>query len=61
LLALGRLCLRQQLWGKARHYLETSIALKSNSAAYRELGQVMENLGHKSEALEYYRKGLQGV
>jgi HemY protein len=61
LLTLGRLCIRQQLWGKAQDYLESSIALKSDPAAYRELGQVMENLGHKGAALEYYRKGLQGI
>ena len=61
LLTLGRLCSRQRLWGKARNYLETSIALKSDPAAYCELGQVMEQLGHKSMALEYYHKGLQGV
>ena len=61
LLTLGRLCVRQKLWDKAQHYLESSIALKSDPAAYRELGLVMENLGHKGAALDYYRKGLQGV
>ncbi len=61
LLTLGRLYARQQLWGKARQYLETSVALKSDPAAYCELGKVMEELGNKSAALENYRKGLQGV
>ncbi len=58
LLCLGRLCKRQQLWGKAQRYLETSKTLKSTPAVYHELGQVMEALGNKDAALDYYSKQL---
>jgi len=56
LLCLGRLCKQQQLWGKAQRYLEISKTLKTTPAAYHELGQVMEALGNKEAALDYYSK-----
>lgn len=58
LLALGRLCLRNRLWGKARSYLEASIGAGPQPAAYRELGRLLEQLGEQDAAREHYRKGL---
>ena len=58
LLTLGRLCLRCQLWGKARSYLEASLGAGPYSEAYRELGGLMERLEEEEKAREYFRKGL---
>ena len=60
LLALGRLCLRAKLWGKARGYLEASIGAGGPAAAYSELGYLLEHSGEPERALEVYRKGLNG-
>lgn len=59
LLTLGRLCLYNQLWGKARSYLQTSITLLASAEAYLELGKLHEQLENSEAALECYRKGLQ--
>lgn len=58
LLTLGRLCLRNQLWGKARTYLENSIELEPNAVAYAELANLLERIGEKDLAANYYRRGL---
>ena len=58
-LALGRLCLRNELWGKAREYLQTSIAIQPGAAAHGELNRLLENLGETEAAkrhLNHYRK-----
>jgi HemY protein len=61
LLALGRLALRAQLWGKARGYLEASIGAGGPPEAYRELGHLLEQQGEQGAALEVYRHGLSGT
>jgi HemY protein len=58
LLTLGRLCMRCQLWGQARHYLEDSIKLEPSVEAYLEYGKLLEQLGETSAALQNYRQGL---
>ncbi len=58
LLSAGRLCMRNQLWGKARDYLEKSLSLAPLPETYAELGQLMENLGLTSARDEYFKKGL---
>ena len=58
LLALGRLCLNNRLWGKARSYLEASIGVQPSTPAYRELGVLLERMGEKERALDNYRAGL---
>ncbi len=58
LLTLGRLCVQHQLWGKARSYLEASLALEPRAETYRELGALMERLGEEGEAAACYRKAL---
>jgi HemY protein len=55
LLALGRLCLRQQLWGKAQSYLEASIAVKTSRAAHVELAQLLDRLEKSALAERHYR------
>ncbi|MDH3280584.1 MAG: tetratricopeptide repeat protein, partial [Gammaproteobacteria bacterium] len=59
LLSLARICIANELWGKARSYLETSIAKHGPAEAYQELGRLLEQLGEPQKALSYYRKGLE--
>lgn len=56
LLALGKLCMHQQLWGKAQSYLDASLSLESSRAAYSALGQLAEKLGKHEEAIAYFQK-----
>ncbi len=59
LLALGKLCLHQQLWGKAQNYLEASISLRPSRAAYTALAQLLETLQKPDEATRYYQKAME--
>lgn len=58
LLALGRLCLHQKLWGKAQNYLDASISIQPSSAAYSELGHLAESLGKSDDAFRYYQRAM---
>ena len=58
LLTLGRLCIRNELWGKGRSYLEASLAIEPLAETYRELGTLLERLNNKGAALDCYRKAL---
>ncbi|MCB1905052.1 MAG: heme biosynthesis protein HemY [Gammaproteobacteria bacterium] len=59
LMALGRLCLRNRLWGKARSYLEASIGVQPSAAAYRELGVLLEKMGEPKQAMTNFRAALE--
>jgi HemY protein len=59
LLTLGRLCMQQELWGKARSYLEASLAVEPTHTAYVEFGTLLERIGKPGEASQVYRKGLE--
>ncbi|MDP2143068.1 MAG: heme biosynthesis HemY N-terminal domain-containing protein [Gallionella sp.] len=56
LLALGKLCLHQGLWGKAQSYLDASVSVAPSPAAYTALAQLAEKLGKPAEASGYYQK-----
>lgn len=58
LLTLARLSMRNKLWGKARSYLETSINLEPQPAAYNELGTLLEQMDEADMAMSCYRSGL---
>lgn len=58
LLAAGKLCVRRELWGKARSYLEASIASGPRADAYAELAHLLEQLGDLEGARAAYRAGL---
>lgn len=45
LLTLGRLCLQNQLWGKARDYFETSLKLERHPETCAELARLLAQLG----------------
>jgi HemY protein len=58
LLSLGRICMRNKLWGKARDYLQESINVQANPEAYYEFAQLHEHEGSSEEAALCYEKGL---
>jgi len=58
LLTLGRLSLKNRLWGKARGYLEASVGAGAPSEAHYELAKLLEGLGENEEALKYFKSGL---
>jgi HemY protein len=65
LLTLGRLCLLQQLWGKAQRYLEASDALSSEAgsqdfSAALALAQLFEQQGRADAARQHYRRAALG-
>ncbi len=59
LLCLGRLSIREKLWGKAKHNLETAIQLKPSAKLYNELARVHEALDEHEAALKNYRQAAQ--
>lgn len=61
LLAAARLCLRNELWGKARSYLETVIGLHPAPEAYQEYGRLLDQLGETDAAAGAFRDGLNMV
>jgi HemY protein len=60
LFALGRLCLHQQLWGKAQAFLEAALKLADNEPlkirTHRALARLHEQLGDSDKASEHYRE-----
>jgi HemY protein len=58
LLAAARLCLRNELWGKARSYLETVINMRPTPEAFQQYGQLLNQLGESDEAAQAFRDGL---
>lgn len=58
LLAAARLCIKNELWGKARSYLETVISLRPTPEAYQEYGALLNQLGEADAAAGAYRDGL---
>lgn len=58
LLSAARLCLRNQLWGKAKTYLENSLSMAPRPDTYAELAQLLDRLGEHTQATQYYREGL---
>ncbi len=58
-LALGVLCLKQKLWGKAQRHLEQSLSgadLAMRQEAHLRLAQMHEALGQSEPAAEHYRQ-----
>jgi HemY protein len=58
LLAAARLSMRNELWGKARSYVETSLSLSPNVQAYQLYGKLLDQLGERERAAEAFRNGL---
>ncbi len=56
--ALGRLCLKARLWGKAREYLEAALARRPEPDTWRLLGELAEAWHADDVALACYRNAL---
>jgi len=59
LLSLGRICRRNELWGKSREYYEASIRIGVSIEAYGELAELLRALGESAaaeQALQKYKK-----
>ena len=59
LLALGKLCLRQGLWGKAQSYIEASLALEPTHDGHMTLAALMERIGKHQEAVQHFRRSAE--
>lgn len=59
LATLGKLCMRQALWGKAQSYLEASVALEPTLDAHMTLARLMEQLGRNDEAIRHVRRSAE--
>ena len=55
LLALGRLCVHGELWGKAQNYLEASLAFESGGEAHLALARLFDRLGKPADASRHFR------
>jgi HemY protein len=55
LMALGRMCIRQRLWGKAQSYLEASLAVRETQEAHLELARLCDQLDRTDAANQHYR------
>ncbi|HUL95493.1 MAG TPA: heme biosynthesis HemY N-terminal domain-containing protein [Usitatibacter sp.] len=59
LLALGKLCMRQELWGKAQSYIEASLALEPTHDGHMTLAALMERIGKPHEAVQHFRRSAE--
>jgi len=58
LLALGRLSLRNELWGKAREYFETSLRLRRSRETMAELSRLNAHMGEGKNSVKLLMQGL---
>lgn len=59
LLAAGRVCHRNQLWGKARSYLDAALRARPSAAVYLALARLAEATRNPAEAAQFHRDGLE--
>jgi HemY protein len=59
LATLGKLCMRQALWGKAQSYLEASVALDPTPGAHMTLARLMERIGKREDAIQHIRRSAE--
>ena len=57
-LALGRLCAREELWGKARHHMIRSLEIEPSVGGYDSLGQLLERKGELEISMACFRNAL---
>ena len=55
LLALGRMCFAQRLWGKAQTYLEAALSLSDRREIRLELARLFEQTERVDDAMPHYR------
>jgi HemY protein len=59
LLAAGQVCTRNQLWGKARSYLDGALKQQPTPAAFLALARLCEKTRQPDEAALFHRRGLE--
>ncbi|MBK9444888.1 MAG: heme biosynthesis protein HemY [Betaproteobacteria bacterium] len=59
LVVLGRLCMQQQLWGKAQSYLDASLSVAPLREAYLALAALADELDRPDDANRHYRAAAQ--
>lgn len=59
LLTLGRLCLFNKLWGKAREYFEASLKLARSPETCSELARLLAQLGETEQSNRLFQEGMQ--
>lgn len=59
LVAAARACMRNQIWGKARSYLDAALRLRPSPAVYLALAQLCEQTKNPEEAGLFHRRGLE--
>jgi HemY protein len=57
-LCLGRLSLRNSLWGKAREYFINSLKVEESGEVCAELGRLLAHLGEHEKSNDYFHRGL---
>jgi HemY protein len=57
-LALGRLCAREELWGKARQHMIRSLESEPTVLGYDTLGQLLERKGELEASMICFRNAL---
>ena len=57
-LALGRLCAREELWGKARQHMIRSLEIEPSVGGYDSLGQLLERKGELEISMACFRNAL---
>ena len=55
LIALGRMCFRKRLWGKAQTFLDASLAVEVTQEAHLELARLCDLLERPEQANKHYR------
>ena len=58
LLVLGKLCARQELWGKAQSFLEASIAVEPTYSGHLALARLHDRIGKPEAAQRHFRESL---
>jgi len=58
LVCCARLCLRAELYGKARSYLDTSMALRPRAETAQLLAELLVELGQPEQAMQLLREGV---
>jgi HemY protein len=59
LLTLGKLCMKQGLWGKAQSYIEASLAMEPTQDGHMTLAALMERIGKPNEAVRHFRRSAE--
>ena len=61
LMALGRLCVQAELWGKAESYLQASLAARPSREAHVALASLFSRIGRAEEADRHFRASADPV